>query len=93
VDFSALAQAGAVSGFQVAGYTQLAWFLLALGAAESVQHAAAEMDPRNRIAAVQELKKLTMPHEMGELFKVLALVKGFDIGLEGFALRDHRGRL
>ena len=92
VDFSALGAAAASSGLRVAGYTQLAPFLLALGVADRVQDPN-DADARGRIAAVQELKKLTMPYEMGELFKVIALIKGFDAELTGFSLLDHRGRL
>ena len=32
-------------------------------------------------------------HEMGELFKVLALGRGLDFPLTGFSLQDHRDRL
>ena len=38
-------------------------------------------------------KRLTMPSEMGELFKVMALTRGWEGPLRGFALRDERGRL
>jgi hypothetical protein len=30
---------------------------------------------------------------MGERFKVMALARGMDVALPGFALRDERGRL
>ena len=41
----------------------------------------------------QEAKRLTLPSEMGELFKVLALGRGLAAPLAGFALQDHRTRL
>jgi SAM-dependent MidA family methyltransferase len=41
----------------------------------------------------QQIKKLTLPHEMGELFKVLALGRGVREPLPGFTLQDRRGRL
>jgi SAM-dependent MidA family methyltransferase len=40
-----------------------------------------------------EIKKLTMPHEMGELFKVIALSKDIDEQLIGFRNRNQSGRL
>ncbi|MDH3637879.1 MAG: SAM-dependent methyltransferase, partial [Gammaproteobacteria bacterium] len=92
VDFSAVAAAAVRAGFQVAGYTQLAPFLMALGLADYLQ-GRDYADDRERIAAVQEFKKLTMPYELGELFKVIGLIKGFDAELTGFSLFDHRGRL
>ena len=41
----------------------------------------------------QQVKTLTMPGEMGELFKVMALSKGYDQVLQGFQLQDLRSRL
>jgi hypothetical protein len=34
-----------------------------------------------------------MPEEMGEAFKVMALTRGCDTALEGFALQDLRNLL
>ncbi len=92
VDFSALAVVGAESGFEVAGYTQLAPFLMALGVTDAVA-ARAYDNEWQRVTVVQELKKLTLPFEMGELFKVIAFTKECDVELKGFSLLDHRGRL
>ena len=41
----------------------------------------------------QQIKTLTMPDEMGENFKVMAFLKGLDMSLSGFALRDLRTSL
>ncbi|MCY4313033.1 MAG: hypothetical protein OXD44_04940 [Gammaproteobacteria bacterium] len=38
----------------------------------------------------QQIKKLTLPHEMGELFKVLALSKNYPCRLAGFSFKDIR---
>ena len=43
--------------------------------------------------AKQAVKILTLPSEMGELFKVLALSKELDIDLNGFLLLDKRASL
>lgn len=42
---------------------------------------------------VQGVKRLTLPSEMGERFKVMGLTMGMDIQLAGFAMRDMRERL
>jgi len=34
-----------------------------------------------------------MPHEMGELFKVMALGRGIETSLLGFTMGDRCGRL
>ena len=39
------------------------------------------------------LKALTLPSEMGELFKVMALARAVEDPLVGFGLRDLRPRL
>lgn len=92
VDFTALAEAALAAGLAVAGYTSQANFLLATGITEALAAAAGD-DPRRQLALAATTKKLLMPHEMGELFKVMALTRGVDGPLQGFALRDERGRL
>ncbi|MEJ2653492.1 MAG: SAM-dependent methyltransferase [Gammaproteobacteria bacterium] len=90
VDFTAMAEAAHAAGLQVAGYTTQAAFLLANGIAEFMNDAG---DERSRLERAQQIKTLTSPHEMGELFKVLALTRNFDGQLQGFTLRDLRRRL
>lgn len=89
VDFTGIAEAAAAAGLDVAGYTTQGAFLLACGITELLS--VYEGDARLRLA--QGVKKLTLPHEMGELFKVLALARAIDAPLLGFALRDLRARL
>ena len=50
-------------------------------------------DARQHLDLTIQVKKLTLPSEMGELFKVLALGKDFDASLIGFSLQDRRDRL
>ena len=45
------------------------------------------------MALVQAAKRLTLPSEMGERFKVLALGRQWREPVLGFALRDLRDRL
>ena len=50
-------------------------------------------DPTLQLRLAQQVKKLVMPGEMGERFKVIAMTRGFDMPLKGFLLQDHRARL
>jgi SAM-dependent MidA family methyltransferase len=83
VDFSALAEAGAESGLRVAGFSSQAGFLLSLGLLERAEAMSDAM------AAARQVKYLTLPSEMGELFKVMALSRGIKQPLEGFSLSDR----
>lgn len=90
VDFTHIAEAGHAAGFNVAGYTNQASFLLANGLFDAVHlldNALQQLDTNHA------LKILLQPHEMGELFKVIALTKHIDIRLNGFLLHDKRGTL
>lgn len=90
VDFTAVAEAASAAGLTVAGYTTQASFLMACGLAEM---SADVPDTRQRLAIAQQIKTLTLPGEMGELFKVLALTRALCGPLQGFVPRDLRGRL
>ena len=88
IDFTAVAEAGAETGMSVLGYTSQASFLLANGL-DQVLAAAGPVDQRSYLQLAQQAKLLTLPSEMGELFKVMALAKGLDLPLQGFSLRDR----
>ncbi len=90
VDFTHVAEAGDDAGFSIAGFTNQASFLLANGLLELIDDSAS---PTVQMKAQQAIKQLTLPHEMGELFKVMALTKGFDTPLKGFQLYDKRASL
>ena len=77
VDFTALAGAGHAAGFEPACYASQARFLIAAGLAE-VADTGAVADAAARLALAQEIRMLTLPGEMGERFKALALLRGFD---------------
>ena len=92
VDFTAATRAAVESGFHLGGYTTQAHFLLANGLDELL----ADSDPNDvaqHMALMQGVKQLTLPSEMGERFKVLGLLKGMEMNLQGFALRDFCERL
>ncbi len=92
VDFSALAAAATACGLQLAGYTTQAHFLIDSGL--DTRLAASDPDDvRRHLALMQGVKRLTLPSEMGERFKVIALACAAPVTLSGFATRDLRGRL
>lgn len=90
VDFTACAEAAVACGLEVAGYTSQAGFLLSLGIAEAV---AGIEDQRERLQLASEVKRLTLPGEMGEKFKVLALTRDFEPPLTGFEMMSQLHRL
>src|SRR5207249_2344666 len=47
-------------------------------------------DTVQRARLAGEARRLIMPEEMGEAFKVMALTRGCDVALAGFALQDLR---
>jgi SAM-dependent MidA family methyltransferase len=90
VNWSGIALAAQDAGFHVLGYTSQAHFLINSGLLPLVD-AARERSDWPAVAAAQ---KLIAEHEMGELFKVLGLVKGappFDA--IGFVEGDRSHRL
>jgi len=82
VDFTAVAEAADACGFEVGGYTTQAHFLMSLGIEQKLGDS--EHDYTNYYQNTTEMKKLVMPNEMGEKFKVIALSKNFDDELMGF---------
>lgn len=92
VDFTGIAEAGIGAGLSLLGYTSQAAFLLDCGL-EQIMAASDPNDVRAHLALTQQVKKLTLPHEMGELYKVIVLGRGVRETLPGFTLQDRRGRL
>lgn len=91
VDFSAVAEAANNAGLDILGYTSQAFFLLANHVEDYLHNLdSASVD---YLKLAQQLKTLTMPGEMGELFKVIALGKGYSKSLQGFSLKDDRMKL
>jgi SAM-dependent MidA family methyltransferase len=92
VDFTAIAEAGTENGLSLLGYTSQAAFLIGCGL-EQLMSASDPEDTRAHLELTQQVKKLTSPHEMGELYKVIALGRGLHEPFPGFAVHDRRGRL
>jgi SAM-dependent MidA family methyltransferase len=92
VDFSAVAHAADDVGFEVAGYTSQAMFLMGCGLGDLHQSEVGD-DPKQQLLLAQQIKTLTLPSEMGERFKAMALSRNMDLPLIGFVLQNHRNRL
>ena len=95
VDFTAVAEAAVETGFDVMGYTTQAQFLFGSGLPEIFDNKMSDAGDniKAQMALSQQVKTLTLPGEMGERFKVMALGKDIDPGLIGFSLADFRSRL
>nr|WP_282452779.1 SAM-dependent methyltransferase [Lysobacter sp. CAU 1642] len=90
VDFTAVAEAGVAAGFELAGYCTQASFLLGNGLEQEL--AAPAADERAQRRRNEEARKLVLPGEMGERFKVIGLQRGIDVE-SLFALGDLSNRL
>ncbi|NIR29165.1 MAG: SAM-dependent methyltransferase [Gammaproteobacteria bacterium] len=91
VDFTAVAEAACAEGLELAGFTTQADFLLATNLLERLESLAPESDAYRALS--QQVKRLTLPTDMGELVKVMALAREYPRPLSGFTGRDLSGRL
>ena len=92
VDFTALAEAGVAAGFDFAGYCSQASFLLGNGLAGVLERIERIPDEGERMKRTQEVKRLTLPSEMGERFQVMGFEKGVEFGA-AFLVGDLSFRL
>lgn len=92
VDFTAIAEAGFDAGLDVLGYTDQANLLFNCGVLECLARRAPE-EGADYIRAAKALQRLTGPHEMGELFKVIGLATPGHPPARGFAQGDRTHRL
>ncbi|WP_296809930.1 SAM-dependent methyltransferase [Thiocapsa sp.] len=87
VDFTAVAEAGVAAGFDLAGFTTQAHFLIGCGIDRILAEAPDAFD------LTPGAKQLLLPTIMGERFKVMGLTKGIDGSLCGFSIQDLSRRL
>ena len=92
VDFSAVADAGEQAGLNLDGFTSQALFLMSLGL-DDLYSARVTESSLDRLKLAQQIKKLTLPSEMGERFQVIGFTKSIDLPLRGFSLRNQLHRL
>jgi SAM-dependent MidA family methyltransferase len=90
VDFTRVAEAAAAARLDVRGFATQAAFLLGAGIEALLAEPRGTAD-RARMAG--EARRLLLPGEMGEAFKVMALARDCDVPLAGFAYQDLRGSL
>ena len=88
VDFSFVAHAAFDLGFTIEQYTTQADFLLTHNILAHQQP-----DQITQYQQAQSLKRLLLPDQMGESFKLLAISKNYPALLENFCMRDMRGVL
>lgn len=88
VNFTDIAQAGFDSGLDLIGYTTQSTFLLNSGILDALTQRYPNNSSHAYIRAAHAIHILTAPHEMGELFKVIAFGKNVDINWMGFENGD-----
>jgi len=105
VDFSAVAEAADEAGLDVAGFTTQAHFLANAGLEKFFMKDLennSENDQTHQYHLAQQIRTLSLPAEMGERFKCIALTKNYndeqtentnDKSLIGFKQFDQRFRL
>ena len=91
VDFTGVIAAADGAGLDLLGYATQGQFLLNCGILDVL--ATLPADSPDYIRAAGAVNKLLLPHEMGELFKVIAFGRGIDGPLPGFATGDQSRRL
>jgi SAM-dependent MidA family methyltransferase len=85
VNFSGIALAAQEAGLEVLGYTSQARFLINCGLVDLLAGAS--------VGERANAQKLVNEHEMGELFKVIALARGCSLDPIGFRTGDRSHRL
>ncbi|MDJ0710055.1 MAG: SAM-dependent methyltransferase [Woeseiaceae bacterium] len=88
VDFTAVAEAATAAGLDIAGYSAQAQFLIS-GGLDAAMAGFESLPLERQLELSQQVKTLTLPGEMGENFKCMALRRG-DIAVpSAFALADR----
>jgi SAM-dependent MidA family methyltransferase len=88
VDFSALADDGGACGLELGGFATQAHYLLATGIQHEVARLSEAAGETTRRGLGQDAATLLLPGEMGERFKVMALMRGIRGTPLGFGFRD-----
>ena len=93
VDFTQIARTAFDNSLEISGYTTQAGFLLENGITDINDEISENEAPEQRYKRSQELQKLLMPGQMGEVIKVILLSKNLESEIKGFTLQDHLHRL
>jgi len=92
VDFTSIAEAAVDAGLTFVGYTSQARFLVSAG----IDQVMADSDPNDLprfLKMTNDAKRLMLPGEMGERFKVIGFSRNLDEQITGFDSQDLRSRL
>lgn len=87
VNFTDIAQAGTDCGLDLIGYATQAHFLINLGITELLAQSG-QPDSAAYLREAAAVQTLLNPHEMGELFKVIAFGRSIDVDWQGFVFGD-----
>lgn len=89
VDFTRVAEAADGAGLEILGFATQAAFLIGAGM-ESLLTAEMQSsaDPRRHARLAGEARRLMLPGEMGEVFKVIGLGRGYHAPLAGFSTQS-----
>lgn len=93
VDFTTVIETAAAHGCTLAGYTTQAAFLLSCDILGIAARLETNLNAADAFKLHHAIKLLTMPTEMGERIKVMALEKNVHLPLLGFQLQDRRREL
>ena len=91
VDFDACADAAEAGGFSIAGLVSQRHFLIENGLLEDARQQSEQGDVQQQLALSQQVKTLTMPDQMGQRFKVLALQKDLELEMPAMQRRGAGG--
>jgi SAM-dependent MidA family methyltransferase len=90
VDFTRVAEAADGAGLEILGFATQAAFLIGAGMESllTTEMLAAGDDAQRRARLASEARRLMLPGEMGEIFKVIALGRGYHEPLAGFGAQN-----
>lgn len=88
VNFTALAEAGRALGFDLLSFLPQSQWLIGAGLAHAFEQAYAQApDEAARYRLAQQVKRLTLPEQMGDRFHAMLFSRGLDTGLIPAELR------
>jgi SAM-dependent MidA family methyltransferase len=93
VDFTAVTEAATGAGLELEGFSPQAHFLIGCGLDAVAADVMAGADERERLAISQQVKRLTLPGEMGERFSVIGFSRGLEAPIAAFGVNDRSHRL
>jgi SAM-dependent MidA family methyltransferase len=88
VDFTAIAEAFHEAGLLLEGFTTQAAYLIENGYTDAVAEIADTASLEDRLSALAAARRLVMPGEMGERFRVIAASRNLRTALPGFSGLD-----